>query len=362
MLKSVFKGIRIAAVSAAVPATRITAEELYQKFGREIVDKTVQMIGVTESRQSVKKQIASDLGYLAAKEILEKKEIDANSIGVLIVVTQTPDYRVPATAFVLQKRLGLSKNCAVFDINLGCSGFVYGLQTASAMLQSLNCERALLVIGDSSSKLGSSENRASTLLFGDGTTAVLLEKDTGAPDIEIAMQSDGKRYSTIAVPYGEFRSLTYTEEELAVGNRACRFPLMNGTDVFSFSIIDVVKLIKEFLAEKGSTIRDFDCLVLHQANLYMMKQIAKKLKAEPEQLLVSIDRFGNTSGASIPLSLVDHYGEQQGGKIKALMSGFGVGLSWGVISAVIHAADILPMIFSDEYFEDDDIDMQDYNS
>ena len=361
MLKSRFNGIRIAAISAAVPANRITVEDLYQKFGQEIVDKTVQMIGVRESRQSVKKQIASDLGFTAAREIFEKKKVDPASVGLLLVVTQTPDYHVPATAFVLHKRLGLSQNCAAFDINLGCSGFVYGMQTACALLQSMNCERALCIVGDTSSKLGSSENRASSLLFGDGTAAVLLEKDSEASPIEIAMRSDGSRYPAIIVPYGAFRSATYTEEELSIGNRAERFPLMSGTDVFAFSITDVVKLIREFLADRRESTQDYDCLALHQANLYMMKQIAKKLKASPDQLLVSIDRFGNTSGASIPLALVDRYGGQRMGGIQALMSGFGVGLSWAVMSAALNTEDIFPMIYSDDYYEDTLMDAQSYN-
>lgn len=361
MLKSTFEGIRIAAIAAAVPENKVTAADLYHKFGQEIVDKTVQMIGVKESRQSVKKQIASDLGYRAAKEILDKKSIDVTSIGLLLVVTQTPDYRVPATAFVLHKRLGLAQDCAVFDMNLGCSGFVYGMQVACSLLKNLNCTRALCIVGDTSSKLGSSDNRASSLLFGDGTTAILLEKDAMAPSIEIAMRSDGNRYPAIIVPNGAFRSSTYTEEELTVGNRAQRFPLMSGTDVFTFSIVDVVKLIKEFLSDQGKTAQDFDCVVFHQANLYMMKQIAKKIKAAPEQLLVSIDRFGNTSGASIPLTLVDHYGEQESGEIRALMSGFGVGLSWAVMRAFLNAEDIFPMVYSDDYYEDQEINVQNYN-
>lgn len=358
MLKTVFQGIQIAAVATAVPTTEVTAADMYEKFGKEIVDKTIRMIGVTASRQSKKKQISSDLGFVAAEQILREKGIDPATIGVLIVITQTPDYRVPSTAFILQKRLGIPQDCAVFDMNLGCSGFIYGMHVACSMLQNLNCQRALCIVGDTSSKLGSSESRSSSLLFGDGTSAILLEKSEDAPALEFALRSDGNRYPAIIVPYGEFRSATYTEEELREGYRGERFPLMDGTGVFTFSIQDVTKLMNEFLTQRGEEISEYNCVVLHQANLYMMKQIAKKIKAKPEQLLVSIDRFGNTSGASIPLTLVDRYGQEEQGEINALMSGFGVGLSWGVMSAKIRKENILPMIYSDDYYQNVDSDLQ----
>lgn len=360
MLKSTFGGIKISAIATAVPANNVTAEDMYEKFGKEIVDRTIKMIGVRSSHQSIKKQISSDLGYVAAAKILSEKNIDVSDIGLLIYVTQTPDYRVPASALVLHKRLGLSEDCAAFDINLGCSGFVYGMHTACSMLKSLSCKMAMCIVGDTSSKLGSPENRASSLLFGDGTSAILLEKDETAGDISFALKSDGNRYQTIIVPFGEFRSKTYEAEQKLV-NRSSAYPLMNGTDVFTFSIKDVVHLINDFLSDEGRSVNDYDCVVLHQANLYMMKQVAKKIKASESQLLVSIDRFGNTSGASVPLTLVDHYGETGSGVIHALMSGFGVGLSWGVMSADIMAGNILPMIFSDDHYSDDIIEDQKYN-
>ena len=348
-------------MAAAVPSREITAEEMYERYGQEIVDKTINMVGVKRSRQSVKKQLSSDLGYTAARAILEEKNIEPESIGVLLYVTQTPDYKVPATAMLLHKRLGLSQDCAAMDINLGCSGFVFGMHTLCSMLQSLNCQRGLLVVGDVSSKLSTPDNRASSLLFGDGSAAVVVEKGEGTP-IEFALRTDGARFPAIIVPGGSFRELTYEPEELEKGNRAYPYPLMDGMGVFNFSIGDVPKLIQGFLEEQDKTLADYDCLALHQANLYIMKQIAKKLKASTEQLLVSVDRFGNTSGASIPLTLVDRYGEEQGQPVRVLMSGFGVGLSWGVASMDIPRENILQLLVSDDYYEPTEIDEQEYNA
>lgn len=362
MLTSKISGIEIAAMAAAVPANRVSIEEMYQRFGCDAVDKTVGITGVKEVRHSVQKQIASDLGYMAAEHIFQSREnIDRSTIGVLIFVSQTPDYKVPPSALILHKRLNLSKECAAFDINLGCSGFIYGMFVACSMLQNLGCQRALCIVGDTSSKLASHEDRAASLLFGDGTAAILLEKNKSASSIEFTLCSDGTRYSDIVVPYGEFRSKTYTPEELNIGYRHYSYPLMNGVDIFTFGVKDVVFTMKNFLRCINKEISKYDCLVLHQANLYMMEYIAKKMKIDREKLLVSIDRFGNTSGASIPLTLVDSYGEKDGGEIETLLCGFGVGLSWGVISTKISVDNILPLVYSDNYYIDDDINSQAYN-
>lgn len=358
MLISKFNNLQIASIACATPTREITAEELYEKFGREIVDKTIKMVGVKRSRQSIHKQLSSDLGYVAAKAILETKQIDPSSIGVLLYVTQTPDYRVPATASILHQRLGLSTDCVAMDINLGCSGFVYGVHNACSLLTNLNSKRALCIVGDTSSKLGSQDDRASSLLFGDGTAAILIEKSEHASSIEFSLRSDGSRYDAIMIPNGAFRAMTLTPEELALGHRSYTYPIMKGADVFNFSITDIPKHIHEFLLEQNKSISDYDCLALHQANLFMLQQIAKRMKATPKQLLVSIDRYGNTSGASIPLSLVDRYGAQEHGEIQALMSGFGVGLSWGVMSASLSVENILPMIYTDEYYDDPALGLQ----
>lgn len=361
MLTSTFTGLRIAGMAAAVPSYEITAEEMYARYGKEIVDKTIKMVGVKKSRKSVPQQLSSDLGYEAAQAIIKEKKICLDTIGVLLYITQTPDYKVPSSAMILHKRLGLSQDCSAMDINLGCSGFVYGLHTICAILQSLSCQRGLLIVGDVSSKLSTPDNRASSLLFGDGSAAVVVEKADSAP-MHFALRSDGTRYPAIIVPGGGFRAMTYSSEELSKGHRDYPYPLMDGMGVFNFSIQDVPALIKEFLAVQGTSLADYDCLALHQANLYIMKQIAKKLKALPGQLLVSVDQYGNTSGASIPITLVDHYGKDSAGKIRILMSGFGVGLSWGVASFEMDLNNILPMVVSDDYYEPIEIDTQEYNA
>lgn len=350
MLTGRIHGIRLAGLSMAVPCGRLTREMLYEKFGQDIVDKTVKMVGVKKAHHSVKEQVASDLALVAARRLLSEKQTDLSSIGALVYVTQTPDYRVPATAAILQHRLGLSENCVAFDINLGCSGFVFGLHTAASMLSTLDCRRGLLLFGDTSSKLANPESRASAILFGDASGALLLEKDDHAAPLRFSLKTDGNRYPAIIVPAGAFRSRCYSAEELQMRHRSYGFPLMNGTEVFNFSIHDVPELIKDFLAEQNETTADYDCVALHQANLFMMKQIARKIGVKGDKLLVCIDRYGNTSSASIPLALADRYGSVEDGNIRVLASGFGVGLSWGVADLRMRCIDIFPILYSDEFF------------
>jgi len=359
MLKSTFSGIRIAAIACAVPTKTISSEVTYKKFGKEFTEKTEKTIGIKSIRKSVKKQIASDLGYVAAERIIEQKNIDRSTIGVIVYVTQSPDYNIPATSCVLHKRLGLPIDCAAVDVNNGCPGFVYGVQIICSMLNSLSCERALLIVGDSVDKKDT--EKFIPVPFGDGTGAALFEKCSDAPTIEVSLRTDGSRYLSLITPFGGLRGLTYTEEELKVGYRRCNYALMNGIDVFNFSITDVPEHINQFVKEQGRTISDYDCVALHQPNLFMIKQIVKKIGAKDENVPISLDRFGNTNGGSIPLTLVDRYGNMRGGGISVLMSGFGVGLMWGIVSAEILIDDIFPMIFSDDYFEDPELDTKEYD-
>ena len=363
MLKSTFDDIRITAVACATPEQEVSAEELYKEHGQELTDKIRKTVAVECVRRSIKKQISSDLGYVAANEILRKYNIDPATVGLLVYVTQSPDYRVPATSCILHKRLGLHYDCATVDINNGCAGFVYGAHVVCSMLASLNTSRALLIVGDASTKLFDDTwyKKRISVPFGDGTTASLFEKQGSAEPIEIALRTNGGGYHSLITYLGAYRGLTYSEDELKIGNRSCTHALMNGVDVFNFSITDVPKQINEFVKEQGKAISDYDCVVLHQPNLYMIKQITKKIGADPDKVLISLGKYGNTSGASIPLTLVDRYGPMSGGGINALMCGFGVGLMWGTMSAKIAIDDILPMIYSDDYYEDPELDLREYD-
>lgn len=350
-----FEGLKIASLSAAVPTNNIKLEDLKEKFGEEQVEKFSEKTGINEFRKTSKYQTASDLGYVAANDIIEKQQLDRDSIGVLLFVAHSTDYRRPATACVLHKRLGLSKNCYAVDMNLGCSAFVYGVSTICSILQASDAKYAMLVVGETMTKITNPEDRSVAMLFGDGGGAILVEKTGCKSDvIEGLLKTDGEGYRAIIAPAGGFRNLHATTEEFIWddGNpRSLYNTVMNGDDVFGFTISDVPKTIKEFLAKTETTIDDYDSCVLHQANGFILKMLAKKLKISADKMPISIDRYGNTSAAAIPLTISDAYGKEDESKtLKFLMSGFGVGLSWGVVSASIDTKNIYPIIETDEYF------------
>lgn len=357
MAKGSIQNISIKGIACAVPNQVRDAEFWYDKFGEEAVDKFIKMTGVKRVCQSIKEQTASDLAFVAAEKMLKEKEIDPKSIGAVVFVSQGPDYRMPATAFVLQHRLGISEDSICFDVNLGCSGYVNGINIVASLMNSSNINRALLLVGDTSTKGISSEDKSSAMLFGDAGSATLLEKNDGLDSqIDYHIRSDGNRFKAIIKPAGAYRNLNSSTERVlwpVDGNiRSDYETYMNGTDVFTFTISEVPKLIKEFLSDSEMSVDDYDCYSMHQANLYILRQIAKKVKIPLEKMPISMDRFGNTSVTSIPLTLSDKYGNDNEGQVNTLMCGFGVGLSWGVVSATIKKTDILPIIYSNDYYKD----------
>lgn len=354
MIKFNFENIKIAGIAVAVPTKEVEIDSFAAIFGDESVQKFKKMTGVNKLHYADENQTASDLGYVAARQLMLEKAIDPLSIDAVVFVSQSPDYRIPATAGVLHKRLGLTKDCLAFDINLGCSGYVYGLQTICSCMQTSNINRALLIVGDTLSKLVSPEDRSSVMLFGDAGSATLLEKEENAPEIKASVRTSGEGYGAIIMHGGGYRNPTATSERYMWedGNiRSDNDLFMDGTEVFNFTISEVPNLLKEFLESENSIPEEYDCLVLHQANLFILKQIAKKIKFPMDKVPISIDAYGNTSVTSIPLTLAKMYG---GGytknEINSLMCGFGVGLSWGVVSAKINVSNILPIIYTDEYF------------
>lgn len=347
-----FENLSITAVASAVPSQIVNVESFKPKFGDEVVDRFMTMTGIRQFRKTAEHQTASDLGFAAAQEILTRKGIDPNSVGALVFIAHSTDYRRPATACVLHKRLGLSKECVAFDVSLGCSAFVYGLQIVCSMMTCSNIERALLIVGETLTKMTYPTDKSVTMLFGDAGGAVLIERENGA-SVKGLLRSDGNGYRAIIAPAGGFRNM-HAETKPMIwddGNERTLYnTFMNGTDVFNFTISDVPRTIKDFWKLTQTNVESYDCFAMHQANYYIHKQLAKQLKIPLEKMPVCLDRFGNTSAPAIPLTLSDCLGNVTGKKLRTLMCGFGVGLSWGVASAVIDSDSVYPVIESDEIF------------
>ena len=351
-----FHNIRIAAMNAAVPSQLVTVDSFADIFGADKVARFKESTGIKQFRKTREHQTASDLCFAAAENIIKQKNISRDDIGALVFVAHSADYRRPATACVLHKRLQLNKSCVAFDISLGCSAFVYGLQTICALMQASDISKALLLVGETLTKMTHPKDQSVAMLFGDAGSAILLEKTEHNSDICGILKTDGNGYQTIIAPAGGFRNMNAPHNDILFedGNtRTLYNTIMQGENVFSFSITDVPRTIKEFLAITNTSVDDYDCFALHQANRFILQTIAKKFKIEASKLPVSLDKYGNTSAAAIPLLLCDTYGNDNANNaIRTLMCGFGVGLSWGVCYAVINVKDVLPIIESDEIFEE----------
>lgn len=349
-----FHNIKIVGIASAIPTKVVKSTDFNDKFGEEAVQKFVDMTGVKEHREAFEHQTASDFGYVAAEKLLTEKNIDRDSIGVLLFGAHSTDYRRPATAGVLHKRLGLSKDCAAFDVGLGCSAFIYCTQVAASMLECSDAKRALIIVGETMTKMIYPEDKSAAMLFGDGGAAVLLEKTEEENMLAGKLCTDGSGYRAIIAPAGGFRNLEDSHEPMVWSDGSKRTLYntnMNGTDVFSFTVTKVPKTIKEFLKETEQEVDQYDCLAFHQANQFIHQQLAKKLKADISKMPLCLDRYGNTSAPAIPLLLSDVYGKNEDNKeLNVLMCGFGVGLSWGVMSAKINIVDILPVTETDDYF------------
>lgn len=343
------KNVKIAGISAAVSGKWDSLLEISDE-DEAIIRKFIKKTGVEGRYSASPRQTTSDFCFAAAEKLLNDKQIDRSQIGVLVFVTQTSDYRIPATACLLQDRLGLDKSCIGFDVNLGCSGFTYGVQIAASLLAASQTKYALLLAGDTSAreytpKEKSKTSHSASMLFGDSGTATLIEKCADS-DIIVSAHTDGSGYKAIIAPYRGWRN-PVVPEGINPGST------MDDIAVFNFATSAAPAQINDYMEQMGTTSENYDCLVLHQANMMIMKRIAKKTGFPEEKMLVSMNKFGNTSSASIPITLVDKYGDVNEEKtVNALCCGFGVGLSWATAALEINTKDILPLVHTDEYFKD----------
>jgi 3-oxoacyl-[acyl-carrier-protein] synthase III len=355
MLLTRFDNFAISGIAVAAPENLLTVDSFNESFGSEVVANISGMTGIKSFRRTLPSQTAGDLGFIAASSLIKELNFNPEEIGILIYVTQKPDYRVPSTAFLLHHRLGLRNTGLCFDLNLACSGFIFGLHTIMSLLKNSDQKHALLITGDTTTKTISPVDRTMMMLFGDSGTATIISRSENENRSFSALRTDGNRFNAIITPSGAFRNRNRSHERVEWSDGISRSDYdthMKGMDVFGFSISDVPKLMKEFMDELGTNSETYDYFVLHQPNLYMLKKISNKIKISEKQLLVSIDRYGNNSSSSIPLVLADHFGTEKAGEIRTLMCGFGSGLSWGCFDITIDTKIILPVLLSSEYYQE----------
>lgn len=333
MAKINYNNVGIRAVAACVPKEKAYNKDLGYLIPEEEIEKTIHSIGIREKRFTNDSVCSSDLCFKAAEKLLSDNAIERDSIDMLLFLSQTPDYKIPATSPILQDRLRLPITTACLDLSLGCSGFVYALSTAFAYASMDGINRVLLLVGETFSKIVSPYDKVNAPLYGDAGTATLIDKgDYGTSVFEL--MSDGSGAGAVMIPAGQCRvpvskaNMDIVEKE--DGNRRSDNQVyMNGMDVFNFALRVVPRSIKQIVKDVPLALLDLDYLIFHQANRFMTDFFVKKLKFDPMKVPYCMDRFGNTSSSSIPLTIVSELeGKLDGGK-KAVMCGFGAGLSWG---------------------------------
>lgn len=349
------EGIAVRGIFGAVP-THVASSIDYTPLTEAERAKFAAGTGIEERRIVVAGQCASDLCHAAADALLARLGWDRGSVEALVMITQTGDHPVPATSIGLQHKLGLPSACAAFDINLGCSSYPYGLAVVGGFMRSLGLKRALLLVGDVTSRLCSYNDKSAWPLFGDAGTATALERDDAAAPMHFDLRSDGAGKDAIIVPAGGLASRhpagkdSFVERELAPGiARHDSHMVLKGADIFSFAIREVPASIRRCAALSGWAPHEVDHVVLHQANKMINDFIRKKTGYSERAELSTLRRFGNTSSASIPLTLAVH-DEQLSGGARLLLSGFGVGLSWASASLQLQAGTMLGLVETDTVY------------
>lgn len=348
-MHSSFSNIRLAglAVTTGSVVRDYIADGLAAGIERAVLERNSKTLGLKQRRVASPGVTALDLCGDAATRLLNDLGVDATSIDALIFVTQTPDHPQPNNASLLHGRLGLSKSVAAYDLSMGCSGWVYGLHQAALLCAHGGAARVLLCAGDTLSRLTNPGDRSMDPLFGDAGSATIVEKTGRSAPLHFVLGADGSGADAILVKQGGARQPagSLTERTDKDGNRSLDANLvMNGADVFSFTLREVPSAIQSVMRLAGYAPEAVDALVLHQANRFILSTLAKKVGIpEAKTPMAAFEKYGNQSSASIPCALIDGLGDRlEAEALKSVGCGFGVGLSWGAFAGEIGPLTVAP--------------------
>ncbi len=330
--------IKINGLSVVVPKFSESNFDL-TGLGEDEKRTLVETTGIENRRIADHSTTAADLCICAAKKLLKELNWDPNEVEILVFITQTPDYQIPGSSMFIQKELGLPKTCLCIDINQGCAGYVYGLSVIASMMNSGKLKKGLLLVGDTITRTIDKKNTALVPIFSDAGSGTALEfSETIESKMFFNLQTDGSGFDKIILKEGGAR--------FPAANDPCGLQ-MNGQDIFNFGLKEVAPNVSVLLNEFGLSHQKIDYFVMHQANLLLNETIRKKLEIESHKTLYSLREYGNTSCASIPVTIVANAKAlNKQPVLKFLLAGFGVGLSWG---SVVLDLDQIKCLQIDEY-------------
>jgi 3-oxoacyl-[acyl-carrier-protein] synthase-3 len=338
MSRSSIEGFRIAGVATCVPPQRVDNLDASLGFDPEEVRKVVAMAGVRERRIVADGVTSADLCHEAAERLLDTLGWERESVTGLIFVTQSPDYFLPSTSCMLHEWLGLSDECAAFDMGLGCSGYPYGLYLGAAMLRAGGHQRILMLHGETPSRFVAADDQATRLLFSDAGSATALELSPGAGAAHFCLHTDGSGHAGLIIRGGAFR-----DRQPANARDLCL--QMDGAGVFNFTIKRVPALIRDALALSGRSVDQVDSYLFHQSNRFIMKHLMKKAGLPEARVPMTIEDMGNCGGPSVAVTMTRMLPQQRDRALTVMLLGYGVGLSWG--AAVIGLDADAPLLHVD---------------
>lgn len=322
----------IKAIEYYLPEKIVTNADISNKFPEWTEEKIFEKVGIRERHVCGENETALDMAFKVCEKLFGKKEELKETIDYILLCTQSADYKLPTSACILQDRLGLDTNIGALDFNLGCSGYEYGLSLAKGLVVGGIAQNVLLVTAETYSKYIHPEDKGNISIFGDAATATIVSTDGFAEICDFVFGTDGSGKDTLIVRTGGTKfpdkknEITKDENEHTVSSDHL---YMDGGSVFSFTLKQVPKMVKGLLEKSGLSMDDIDLFIFHQANVYMLEFIRKKLKIENEKFYYYIENVGNTVSNTVPIALFNaiHDGTLEEKK-NVLLAGFGVGLSW----------------------------------
>lgn len=328
---------RIQAISYYLPGAELSNEKLSAEFPEWSVEKIGTKTGISTRHIAGADEFTSDLAARAAETLFQEHSIDPQIVDYIILCTQSPDFYLPTTACIVQSKLGLRTDVGALDVNLGCSGYIYSLSLAKALVESGQATNVLLITADTFSKFLNRADKSVRTIFGDGAAASLISADGESTSLHgFVYGTDGSGGKHLLVPNGGLASGTDLSPNSDVGSRGLSsngYDLyMDGPEVFNFTLRVVPECIERSLTRAGLEAADIDAFVFHQANRFMLNTLRKKLGIEPERFVIQMEECGNTVSSSIPIALAEGIksGDIKKG-MKLMLVGFGVGLSWGAV-------------------------------